>query len=37
MGLSTAPPADCTKIEPTIGPVQEKLTNTMVNAIKKIP
>lgn len=32
-----APPADNTNTLPTIGPVQEKETNTKVKAIKKMP
>ena len=37
IGFSTNPPADSTKMVPTIGPVQEKETNTKVNAIKNVP
>ena len=34
IGLSNAPPAELIRIEPTIGPVQEKDTKTKVKAIK---
>ena len=37
IGLRTSPPADSTKMVPTIGPVQLKEIKTKVNAIKKIP
>src|ERR1035437_684824 len=37
IGLSTIPPADSTKIAPTIGPVQLNETKTNVNAIKNAP
>ena len=37
IGLSTWPPADSTKIVPTIGPVQLNETNTSVKAIKIEP
>ena len=36
-GLICRPLADCTKILPTNGPVQENETKTSVKAIKKIP
>src|SRR5690554_5695700 len=37
IGWRISPPAEAIRIEPTIGPVQEKETRTKVNAIKKIP
>ena len=37
IGLSNAPPAELIRIEPTMGPVQEKETKTKVKAIKKMP
>src|SRR5205085_2092431 len=37
MGLINAPPADDTRMLPTIGPVHENETSTKVNAIKKTP
>ena len=37
IGLTIAPPADSTKILPTIGPVHEKETIARVSAIRKIP
>ena len=37
IGFTKAPPADSTRMLPTIGPVHEKDTNTIVNAIKNIP
>ena len=36
-GMITSPPNAATMMEPTIGPVQENDTNTMVKAIKNIP
>ena len=37
IGLKNSPLADATKILPTIGAVQEKVTRTNVKAIKNIP
>ena len=37
IGLVKEPPADSTKIVPTIGPVHENETKTRVNAIKNVP
>ena len=37
IGLINAPPAELIKIDPTIGPVQEKETRTSVKAIKNTP
>src|SRR5690606_31427097 len=37
IGWMISPPAEAIRIEPTMGPVQEKDTNTKVKAIKKIP
>ena len=37
IGLINSPPAEETKMLPTIGPVQENETNTMVKAIKNTP
>src|SRR5690606_35799032 len=36
-GFTNSPPADEIKIEPTIGPVQEKETSTRVKAMKNTP
>ena len=36
-GFTSSPPAEEIKIEPTIGPVQEKDTSTKVKAIKNTP
>jgi len=37
IGFRIMPPADSTRIAPTIGPVQLKETSTSVSAIKKAP
>ena len=37
IGFTNAPPADSTKMLPTIGPVHEKETRTIVKAMKNIP
>src|SRR5690606_4624810 len=37
IGWIISPPAEAIRIDPTIGPVQEKDTNTKVKAIKKMP
>ena len=36
-GFTSSPPAEEIKIEPTIGPVQEKDTSTSVKAMKNTP
>src|SRR5690606_31897989 len=37
MGCRISPPAEAINMDPTIGPVQEKETNTKVKAIKNMP
>ncbi len=37
MGFRNSPPAEATRIDPTIGPVQENDTRTRVKAMKNTP